>query len=66
MPTDEQELVTAVYTLMHKHQASGPAGAGAITAALIITLIRNGYTKEKAMKTFSDFWDAIAEQEAKR
>ena len=66
MPTDERDLVTAVYTLMKQHSASGPSGAGAITAALIITLIRAGYTKERAVKTFSDFWDAIAEQEAKR
>jgi hypothetical protein len=56
---DADQMVRAILALMEEHRMSGPAGAGVLTGVLVIALLQAGYDKQKAIATFSGFWDAV-------
>jgi len=59
---DPQAVMRGILELLEQHQVSGPAGAGALTGVLALSLIKAGCSKEKALEIFAGYWDAIAAQ----
>jgi hypothetical protein len=59
---DPQAVMRGILELLQQHNVSGPAGAGALTGVLALSLIKAGCSKEKALEIFAGYWDAIAAQ----